>query len=543
MNATTYRRIRIAVGALVLGSARWPSPTSATGCPPRWRGRGCGRSSSHPLFALTRALGWIAAGCIAVLLLTLLFGRVYCAMLCPLGVLMDLSAWLARRTGKKRKLPYRPGRTWLRALVVTVCAAGIARRNRGAARLSRSLQPVRQNHQRHAAAAVRLGQSPRFATTGWINPVDVSPVAWTSAGVGTRIARADRRLRGLSRAPVVQHRLPGGRGARIPLETRVVPPANRRCRLRRLLDVRARLPGPVHRFPQSQDRSLALRDVPRLRDIVQTQRNLAQAGSGSRTVAVSPTPKQPSRNALRRPTGVCFSPPHCHFPRSRWRSGMDNTAAVAATATAFRPNALTQRNKRAGASARRAIARPFPKPLHRLPVVCGELPGPGAASVDHRARPGRIPPALSGFRRSRSAPTTARTARRSARPARSSRITVEERRSVRTGTAEFFQRPLRRENQGHLLRRLQRTLPHPGRPHGAVEKRPHHSRGGSRSLHRLRRLRIHLPGPPEQGHHRQRTAPSTNARRSWNSARKTPSARWRRSFPSEHRHGESGPQS
>ena len=60
-----------------------------------------------------------------MLLLTLLFGRVYCAMLCPLGVLMDFSAWLARRTGKKRKLPYRPGRPWLRALAVAVCAAGL----------------------------------------------------------------------------------------------------------------------------------------------------------------------------------------------------------------------------------------------------------------------------------------------------------------------------------------------------------------------------------------------------------------------------------
>ncbi len=62
--------------------------------------------------------------------LTLLFGRVYCSVICPLGVMQDVFAWLGGR-GKKRlyRFSYSPERRWLRygVLVVFVLAmvAGI----------------------------------------------------------------------------------------------------------------------------------------------------------------------------------------------------------------------------------------------------------------------------------------------------------------------------------------------------------------------------------------------------------------------------------
>ena len=68
--------------------------------------------------AFLRGAGWAALGFAAILVLTLLFGRVYCAMLCPLGVLMDFSAWLAGKRGRLRKLPWARGVPWLRAGVV-----------------------------------------------------------------------------------------------------------------------------------------------------------------------------------------------------------------------------------------------------------------------------------------------------------------------------------------------------------------------------------------------------------------------------------------
>lgn len=62
--------------------------------------------------------------------LTLLFGRVYCSVICPLGVFQDVVAWVSKRPKKRRKLPYRysPAKTWLRygmlALFLTALIAG-----------------------------------------------------------------------------------------------------------------------------------------------------------------------------------------------------------------------------------------------------------------------------------------------------------------------------------------------------------------------------------------------------------------------------------
>ena len=39
-----------------------------------------------------------------IVLLTLLLGRVYCSVICPLGVFQDIVAWFAKRT---KKLPLR----------------------------------------------------------------------------------------------------------------------------------------------------------------------------------------------------------------------------------------------------------------------------------------------------------------------------------------------------------------------------------------------------------------------------------------------------
>jgi polyferredoxin len=45
---------------------------------------------------------------------TLLFGRVYCSVICPLGIFQDLFNWIAKKTNKKKKFGYKPERTWLR---------------------------------------------------------------------------------------------------------------------------------------------------------------------------------------------------------------------------------------------------------------------------------------------------------------------------------------------------------------------------------------------------------------------------------------------
>ncbi len=56
---------------------------------------------------------------IALVLLTLLLGRVYCSVICPLGVMQDLISWAAGKR-KKNRFTYSPAKTWLRYGVLAV---------------------------------------------------------------------------------------------------------------------------------------------------------------------------------------------------------------------------------------------------------------------------------------------------------------------------------------------------------------------------------------------------------------------------------------
>lgn len=70
-------------------------------------------------------------GVVAVLvMLTLLFGRIYCSVICPLGVMQDMVSWLSgQRKKKKYRFSYSPALDWLRygvlAVFVAVLMAGI----------------------------------------------------------------------------------------------------------------------------------------------------------------------------------------------------------------------------------------------------------------------------------------------------------------------------------------------------------------------------------------------------------------------------------
>ena len=55
-----------------------------------------------------------------VVTLTLLMGRIYCSIICPLGVMQDAIAWLRR---KKNKYSYSPAKTTLRLIVLVVAFA------------------------------------------------------------------------------------------------------------------------------------------------------------------------------------------------------------------------------------------------------------------------------------------------------------------------------------------------------------------------------------------------------------------------------------
>ena len=54
-----------------------------------------------------------------LLLLTLVFGRVYCSVICPLGVMQDIIAWAGKKQ-KKNRYSYSPAKSWLRYGVLAV---------------------------------------------------------------------------------------------------------------------------------------------------------------------------------------------------------------------------------------------------------------------------------------------------------------------------------------------------------------------------------------------------------------------------------------
>ena len=66
-----------------------------------------------------------------LLLLTLLFGRVYCSVICPMGVMQDIISWIHGRTAKKNRFrfSYSPAVNWLRygmlALFIIMLVAGV----------------------------------------------------------------------------------------------------------------------------------------------------------------------------------------------------------------------------------------------------------------------------------------------------------------------------------------------------------------------------------------------------------------------------------
>lgn len=58
---------------------------------------------------------------VAVLLVTFLIGRLYCSVVCPMGIFQDIFIWMHKLIfGKKRKLHYRKPANWLRYTVLVL---------------------------------------------------------------------------------------------------------------------------------------------------------------------------------------------------------------------------------------------------------------------------------------------------------------------------------------------------------------------------------------------------------------------------------------
>ena len=78
--------------------------------------------SSFPNLARIQFIPALLSGTLIVLglllLLTFLFGRIYCSAICPLGILQDVVAWFARRINRKKRYSFSREKKWLRYIVL-----------------------------------------------------------------------------------------------------------------------------------------------------------------------------------------------------------------------------------------------------------------------------------------------------------------------------------------------------------------------------------------------------------------------------------------
>ncbi len=73
---------------------------------------------------LPAVLALNAGAVVFLLLLTLVFGRVYCSVICPLGVMQDIAAWFGKKQ-KKNRYTFSPARQWLRGGVLILFIAAM----------------------------------------------------------------------------------------------------------------------------------------------------------------------------------------------------------------------------------------------------------------------------------------------------------------------------------------------------------------------------------------------------------------------------------
>ncbi len=58
---------------------------------------------------------------IGLIVLTLIFGRIYCSVICPLGILQDIISWFSgKRKGKKHRFAFSKNKKWLRIVVLAI---------------------------------------------------------------------------------------------------------------------------------------------------------------------------------------------------------------------------------------------------------------------------------------------------------------------------------------------------------------------------------------------------------------------------------------
>ena len=187
-------------------------------------------------------MGWMAkiqflpallalnAGVVLLLVaLTLLFGRVYCSVICPLGVFQDVISRFAGKR-KKNRFRYSPARKWLRYGMLAVFAVTLVAGVRF-----------------HAVASLLEP----YSSYGRIASSLFAPVyQWGNNLLAYLAERADSyAFYGMARRTyVLQHDLSGRYGARFPVRVFSFQTGHRYREVQRLRTLRTQLQGIVHQL-------------------------------------------------------------------------------------------------------------------------------------------------------------------------------------------------------------------------------------------------------------------------------------------------------
>ena len=210
---------------------------------------------------------------IILMILTLVFGRVYCSVICPLGVFQDIVSWINGKRGKKHRMRFRysPAKSWLRYGVLVLFIAALVA---GIGSFVALLDPY--------SAYGRIVSNLFAPLYQWGNNL----LAYISE-------RADSyAFYSKDVWDMVQHHLPCGHSARMAVQVFPVCNKDRRREMRILQTVLPCLQGFMHRLRTPQDRLQQVRIMhglhrfllqrgDSLRSPVQGQRETNQ-GSGDR---------------------------------------------------------------------------------------------------------------------------------------------------------------------------------------------------------------------------------------------------------------------
>ena len=199
----------------------------------------------------------------ALALVTLLLGRVYCSVICPLGVMQDIAARLGRRV-RKNRYGYSPERRWLRwgmlALFVILLAVGlsslaalVAPYSAYGRIASTLLAPVWAWGNNALAYMAERADSYAFYT------VDVWVKSWATLGVAVATLVVVGVAGVAQRTHVVQYRMPRGNGARSAVALLASETRDRHVEVQRLRPLRTQLQVGLHRQQDPYDRLFAMR--------------------------------------------------------------------------------------------------------------------------------------------------------------------------------------------------------------------------------------------------------------------------------------------